>query len=80
MTPLRSGNVVWRINRPPAGKPLSAVKCVVMRTHSNGSVAVRASTFATQEKIVPGEDVFTDREACRAEINRRAEQPEASRG
>jgi hypothetical protein len=73
MSALRSGHVVWRINRPPAGKPLSAVKCVVMRVHPNGHVAVRASTFATQEKIVPGEDVFTDREACRAEINRRAE-------
>lgn len=71
--PLRPGNQVWRINHPPSGKPLSAVKCVVMRTRSDGSVAVRASTFAAQEKIVPGEDVFTDREACRAEINRRAE-------
>lgn len=71
--PLRPGNQVWRINRPPSGKPLSAVKCVVMRTHPNGHVAVRANTFATQEKIIPGEDVFIDREACRAEINRRAE-------
>jgi hypothetical protein len=72
MTQFRPGTVAWRIHHPPAGKQLSAVKCVVMRVHPNGHVAVRASTFAAQEKIVAEGDIFADREACRAEILRRA--------
>lgn len=71
--PFRPGNVVWRIHQPPSAKPLSAIKCVVMRVHSNGHVAVRASTFAAPERIVPQADVFVDRGACRAEILRRTE-------
>jgi hypothetical protein len=74
LPPLRPGNQVWRIHRPSSGKPHSAIKCIVMRVLTNGHVAVRASTFAAQERIVPQADVFMDRDTCRAEINRRAEQ------
>lgn len=69
MTALRPGAIVWRIG-PRSNAPLRAI---VVRLAPGAYVDVRASTFSRNELRVPAEDVFADREACRTEINRRAD-------
>jgi len=69
MSALRPGDIVWRIG-PRSNIPLRAI---VVRLAPGAYVDVRASTFSRSELRVPAEDVFADRAACRAEINRRAE-------
>jgi hypothetical protein len=63
---LRSGDTVWRIGR--AG-PL---RCVYLRPLPGALVEVRNSTFSRNPTVVNAEDVFAERDACRAEIQRRA--------
>lgn len=74
MTAPHPGNVVWRITNPPSGKKPSAVHCIVVRMTAGGFVTVRSSTFSRNEFSVRAEDIFSDRDSCRAEIVRRAEQ------
>jgi hypothetical protein len=76
MMALRPGASAFRIG-PRYNAPL---RCIVIRIMKGGFVEVRASTFSRNSSLVRAEDVFADREACRAEINRRAEQSEASGG
>jgi hypothetical protein len=64
---LRSGDTVWRIGR--AG-PL---RCVYLRPVPGALVEVRASTFSRNTTAVNADDVFANRDACRAEIQRRAQ-------
>jgi hypothetical protein len=64
---LKPGDRVWRIGV----RSLAPLRCIVMRVDSAGSVWVRPSTFAKNSEYMRAEDVFADREACRAEIVRR---------
>ncbi len=66
---LRPGDVVWRIG----DRSRLPLRCIVVRPVPLGLVEVRSSTFARHAVRVRAEDIFADREACRAEINRRAE-------
>lgn len=68
MTALRPGATVWRIGER-SNAPLRAI---VIRLVPPGMVEVRASTFTRIPKRVWAHDVFADRDACRAEIVRRA--------
>lgn len=66
---LRPGDTVWCIG-PRSGAP---VKRIVVRVIRGAIVKVRASTFSREDTDANAEDVFTDRDACRAEIIRRRE-------
>jgi hypothetical protein len=57
--------VVYRIGRS------GPLRCIAGR-RLNDTIEVRASTFSRNWIRVPIADVFLDREACRAEIQRRA--------
>jgi hypothetical protein len=67
MSALHPGAVIWRIGR--AGP----VRGIVVRILPGGLLTVRASTFSRNETQARAEDVFADRESCRAEIQRRNE-------
>jgi hypothetical protein len=69
MSALRPGDIVWRIGE----RSRAPLRCIVVRDMKLGLVEVRSSTFARQSIRVLEVDIFADREACRAEINRRAE-------
>lgn len=74
MTALRPGDILWRIGE----RSRAPLRCIMVRPVPLGLVEVRSSTFARQPIRVRAEDVFADRAACRAEINRRAETTGAS--
>jgi len=72
MTPaLRAGSPAWRIGERSG----SALRCIVKRAAQGGTVEVQSSTFSKEVMTLPAQDVFRDREACRAEIKRRAALP-----
>lgn len=63
----------WRIGLRSNG-PLKCEIVRAIRPGINGpAIEVRASRFARNTTRVRCEDVFADREACRAEIIRRAQ-------
>jgi hypothetical protein len=62
---LKPGARVWRIGR--AG----CVSCIFLRHQPGAQVYIRSSTFARDFHIVPAAGVYADRDACRAEIQRR---------
>lgn len=66
MTDLRPGSTAWRISARGA-----ALRCVVKRV-TRGTVFVTASTLSTATWTFPAAEVFADKAACRAEIQRRA--------
>jgi hypothetical protein len=68
---LRAGSTAWRIGDRTA----SALRCIVKRIVEGGIVEVQSSTFSKEVMRLRSEDVFTDRESCRAEIKRRAALP-----
>lgn len=70
---LRPGAVAWRIN-DQSGAPL---RCIVVRLLAGGFVLARSSTFSCGADRVVAENVFADRDACRAEIRRRRALAEA---
>jgi hypothetical protein len=73
MTALRPGSIAWRIHYPEdSGKRPSARRCIMVRVVNGEFVSVRTSTFSRDFWSIPVADVFPDREACRAEIQRRA--------
>lgn len=69
----RPGMIGWRIGERSNGP----VRCEIVRAIRPGingpAIEVRASRFARNSTKVRPEDIFTDRDACRAEIVRRAE-------
>lgn len=66
-TSMRRGDRVWRVGKR---YPL---KCHFVRSLPDSKlVELRISTFA-EAHFVPSEDVFTDRDKCREEIDRRIE-------
>jgi hypothetical protein len=68
MTAIRPGATVWRI----IGS--RALRRQYTRPLPGGLAQVRASAFGrATEQTVRAEDVFTDRDECRAEIARRKE-------
>lgn len=68
---MRAGNTAWRIGERTGG-PL---RCIVKRVLDGGTIEVRSSSFSPDVLRLPAGDVFPDREACRAEIQRRAKLP-----
>jgi hypothetical protein len=69
MNPLRPGAVAWRIG-DRSGTPL---RCIVVRPALAGAlIEVRASRFSRNSLTIHARDLFPDRDACRAEIQRRA--------
>jgi hypothetical protein len=64
---IRPGDKVWRIG-PRSKQPLP---CIVVRSRG-GNILVKAGRFSRDEQAVNTSDVFPDRDACRAEIQRRA--------
>ncbi len=61
-------NTAWRIGCS------GALRCIIVRRlPGQGNYEVRASTASRDAMTVPMADVFPDREACRAEIQRRAD-------
>jgi hypothetical protein len=73
MTALHPGMVAWRIHYPDSGKSPRVARCIVVRVVNSEFVSVRASTFSRDFWSVSLSDIFHDRDACRAEIMRRAE-------
>jgi hypothetical protein len=70
----RPGLIAWRVGSR-SGEPLRCEIVRAIRPGINGpAIEVRASRFARNSTMVAPQDLFADREACRAEINRRAEQ------
>jgi len=59
----------WRIGTH------TALPCIIVGPVAGAQVEVRSSTFAKETKYVNAEDVFTDRDACRQEIQRRKLKP-----
>lgn len=72
MTDLRPGAVAWRIAPRTGSAPL---RCIVVRVPAGGDIEVRASTFSRNMMTVQPADLFADRDACRAEIQRRRAVP-----
>ncbi len=64
---LKPGTAVWRIST----KSRAPLRALFMRHGPGGMVYLRSSTFSAKERRARAEDVFADREACRAEIARR---------
>jgi hypothetical protein len=62
------GTILWRIG----SRSRAPLRCEVLRDVGNGFVTVRASRFARTELRMLAADAFTTPEACRAEIQRRA--------
>jgi hypothetical protein len=73
MNALRPGSSAFRIHYPDSGKAPRVARCIVVRIVNSEFISVRASTFSRDFWSVPLSDVFPDREACRAEIQRRAD-------
>lgn len=69
MTPMHRGDRIWRL-----GKTFP-LRCVFVRTLPGTASEVRTSLFAKQSLIVPNTDIFADKDACWAELRRRANQP-----
>lgn len=75
---LKPGDRVWRIAivhqfMYPHGPPkYMARACEIVRVISTDLIQARPSRFARNTLTVKASDVFPDREACRAEIQRRA--------
>jgi hypothetical protein len=70
---IRPGMVVWRIGE----RTKLPLRCIVIRSRE-ADVVVKASRFSRDERAVHVTNIFTDRDACRAEIQRRREQAEAA--
>lgn len=70
---LKPGARVWRMGR------VGPLGCVFLRTVPGGRVEVRSSTFSRETIILNAELVFADRNACRAEIQRRAQATEGAK-
>lgn len=69
----RPGLIAWRIGSR-SGEPLRCEIVRAIRPGINGpAIEVRASRFSRNSTKLRPEDVFADREACRAEIVRRNE-------
>jgi hypothetical protein len=69
LTPaLRPGYSAYRITERG-----TCVRCIVKRVVGGAFVEVRSSAFSKEVLKLRAEDVFADRQACRAEIKLRKE-------
>lgn len=70
---LRAGDRVWRIHFPDSGKPPRSMRCIFVSHSPGGFSMTRSPTPGSRDFFsVRADDVFADRDACRAEIQRRA--------